>query len=202
MTLVADAFGANRIPSACSTRQVPTVRRSCQPMPGATGFPVARSHTMLDARWLAIPTPATGPPFGAWHGQSPKWHRPCVWRRTRPDRGPANPATRGRGARARRWRQAVRWQRGHPMSRRRRRECSPRRRSCPGRRSERRGETELSGVEDAVGVEGRLEAAEYLESGAQRPGQESGAIEADAMVMAIAAPWAKVASVTVSHAWR
>ena len=29
---------------------------------GATGLPVARSHTMLDARWLAIPTPATGPP--------------------------------------------------------------------------------------------------------------------------------------------
>ena len=62
ITLVADALGASRIPSACRTRQVPTVRRSCQPMPGATGFPVARSHTMLDARWLAIPTPATGPP--------------------------------------------------------------------------------------------------------------------------------------------
>ena len=62
ITLVADAFGASRIPSAWRTRQVPTVRRSCQPIPGATGRPVARSQTMLDARWLAIPTPATGPP--------------------------------------------------------------------------------------------------------------------------------------------
>ncbi len=62
MTLVAEALGASRIPSACNTRHVPTVRRSCQPMPGATGFPVARSHTMLEARWFAMPTPATGPP--------------------------------------------------------------------------------------------------------------------------------------------
>ncbi len=50
MTLVAEALGARRMPSACSTRQVPTVRRSCQPMPGARGLPVARSHTMLEAR--------------------------------------------------------------------------------------------------------------------------------------------------------
>ena len=39
ITLVADALGASRIPSAWRTRQVPTVRRSCQPMPGATGRP-------------------------------------------------------------------------------------------------------------------------------------------------------------------
>ena len=62
ITLVADALGARRMPSACRTRQVPTVRRSCHPMPGATGRPVDRSQTMLDARWLAIPTAATGPP--------------------------------------------------------------------------------------------------------------------------------------------
>ncbi len=31
-------------------------------MPGANGLPVARSHTMVDARWLATPTAATGPP--------------------------------------------------------------------------------------------------------------------------------------------
>ncbi len=62
MTLVADALGAKRIPSPWRTRHVPTVRRSCQPMPGATGRPVARSHTMLEARWFAMPTPATGPP--------------------------------------------------------------------------------------------------------------------------------------------
>jgi len=60
-SLVADAFGASRRPSAWSTRQVPTVRRSCHPMPGPTGSPLARSQTMADARWLAMPTPATGP---------------------------------------------------------------------------------------------------------------------------------------------
>ena len=62
ISLVADAFGASRMPSACRTRHVPTVRRSCQPMPGATGLPVARSHTMVDALWLAMPTASTGPP--------------------------------------------------------------------------------------------------------------------------------------------
>ncbi len=61
-TLVAEALGANRNPLAWSSRQVPTVRRSCQPMPGPIGSPVARSHTMVDARWLAMPTASTGPP--------------------------------------------------------------------------------------------------------------------------------------------
>ncbi len=49
-TLVADAFGATRIPLPWSSRQVPTVRRSCHPRPGPTGTPVARSHTMVEAR--------------------------------------------------------------------------------------------------------------------------------------------------------
>src|SRR5579859_1062179 len=43
-------------------RQVPAVRRSCQPSPGPTGSPVARSHTIVDARWLAMPSASTGPP--------------------------------------------------------------------------------------------------------------------------------------------
>jgi hypothetical protein len=38
-TLVADALGAIRIPWAWSSRQVPTVRRSCQPSRGPTGHP-------------------------------------------------------------------------------------------------------------------------------------------------------------------
>ena len=38
------------------------VRRSCQPIPGPTGSPVVRSHTTVDARWLAMPTDTTGPP--------------------------------------------------------------------------------------------------------------------------------------------
>ena len=63
-TLVAEALGATRMPRPWSSRQVPTVRRSCQPSPGATGTPVARSHTMVEARWLATPTASTGPPVG------------------------------------------------------------------------------------------------------------------------------------------
>ena len=39
--------------------QSKTVRRSCQPMPGPIGSPVARSHTIVLARWLVMPT-ATG----------------------------------------------------------------------------------------------------------------------------------------------
>ena len=96
MTLVADALGARRIPSACRTRQVPTVRRSCQPMPGATGVPVARSHTMLEARWLAMPTPATGPPSAsarARHREDGVGHP--ARRRTPPGRAPASRAASG-----------------------------------------------------------------------------------------------------------
>ena len=37
-TLVAEALGATRMPRPWSSRQVPTVRRSCQPSPGATGI--------------------------------------------------------------------------------------------------------------------------------------------------------------------
>ena len=38
-SLVADSLGATRMPWSRSTRHVPTVRRSCQPMPGPTGSP-------------------------------------------------------------------------------------------------------------------------------------------------------------------
>ena len=38
-----------------------TVRRSCQPSPGPIGWPVARSHTSVEARWLVMPTASTGP---------------------------------------------------------------------------------------------------------------------------------------------
>ena len=62
-SLVADWLGASRMPcSPASVRQSNTVRRSCQPMAGATGSPVARSHTMVEARWLVMPTASTGPP--------------------------------------------------------------------------------------------------------------------------------------------
>ena len=54
--------GASRQPCARSARHAPTVRRSCQPMPGPTGSPVARSQTIVEPRWFEMPTPSTGPP--------------------------------------------------------------------------------------------------------------------------------------------
>ena len=61
-SLVAEALGARWRPWAWKARHIPTVRRSCQPTPGPTGSPVRRSHRIVDARWLVMPTPATGPP--------------------------------------------------------------------------------------------------------------------------------------------
>ena len=58
---VAETLGARRRPSPWSTRHWMTVRRSCQPMAGPRTSPVFRSHTMDDARWLAMPTAATEP---------------------------------------------------------------------------------------------------------------------------------------------
>ena len=60
---------------------MPTVRRSCHPIPGASGFPVARSQTMLEALWLAMPTASTGPPSrerGLRHGEDGVGHQPGV----------------------------------------------------------------------------------------------------------------------------
>ena len=55
--LVADWLGARRSPcSALATMHSPTVRRSCQPSAGPIGRPVARSHTIVVARWLVMPT--------------------------------------------------------------------------------------------------------------------------------------------------
>ncbi len=62
-TLVADWLGASCSPwSALAVMQSNTVRRSCQPSPGPTGSPVARSHTMVLARCAVMPTASTGPP--------------------------------------------------------------------------------------------------------------------------------------------
>ncbi len=62
-SLVADWLGASRMPcSPARVRQSNTVRRSCQPMAGATGAPVPRSHSTVEARWLVMPTASTGPP--------------------------------------------------------------------------------------------------------------------------------------------
>ena len=61
-TLVADWLGASASPcSAFAVMQSNTVRRSCQPSPGPIGWPVLRSHTNVEARWLVMPTASTGP---------------------------------------------------------------------------------------------------------------------------------------------
>ena len=59
--LVAETLGASRRPSAWRSRQLITVRRSCQPMAGPIGRPVRASQTTVVARWLAMPMPSTGP---------------------------------------------------------------------------------------------------------------------------------------------
>ena len=51
VSLVAVWLGANTKPCSLRKRmQSPTVRRSCQLRPGATGTPVRVSHTMVEAR--------------------------------------------------------------------------------------------------------------------------------------------------------
>ncbi len=131
ITLVAEALGAIRMPSAWRARQVPTVRRSCQPMPGASGVPVARSHTMVEARWLAMPTPSTGPPSASAARATVSTAPAMTRRRTRPARARACRAGPARGARARRWRRGGRSPPAPRTCRRRRRgRCRPRRRSA------------------------------------------------------------------------
>ena len=87
--LVAETLGARWKPCSRSTRHSPIVRRSCQPMPGPTGSPVLRSHTMVDARWLAMPTASTGPPRGeAGPCRVERGGAPSRRRRTRRSRAP------------------------------------------------------------------------------------------------------------------
>ena len=62
-SLVADWFGADAQPSAV---QHEARRRPCagpaSRCPGRPARPSARSHTIVDARWLEMPTASTGPP--------------------------------------------------------------------------------------------------------------------------------------------
>ena len=60
-SLVADWLGPVRTPCARRVRHAPIVRRSCQPIPGPTGSPVARSQTTVEPRWFEMPTASTGP---------------------------------------------------------------------------------------------------------------------------------------------
>ena len=88
-TLVAEALGATRMPRPWSSRQVPTVRRSCQPMPGtdrAPGGPVphdGRGPLVGDAHRLD--RPALGQ-AGRGHLEHGRGHG----RRRRTPRSPGN----------------------------------------------------------------------------------------------------------------
>ena len=163
-SLVADSLGATRMPWSRSTRHVPTVRRSCQPMPGPTGSPVARSHTMVEARWLAMPTPVDGPAGGE-GGAGHLEHRRRPWppasNSTNPGAGERRQHLRrsGRG----RWRRRGRPRRRAPPRcprRRRGRRSRPRRprrrataaRACPGLRMPRGSRRLLEGHEHVEGA--------------------------------------------------
>ena len=70
--------------------------------PGPTGSPVARSHTIVDARWLVMPTASTGPPSAS-AARPPRGRSATIARRrTRPARRRACRAA-ARGAATRRW---------------------------------------------------------------------------------------------------
>ena len=67
-SLVAEKYGSSSRPVCSVTRsswpaarsasQRSAVRRSCQTIAGATGWPVARSHSTTVSRWLVMPTAA------------------------------------------------------------------------------------------------------------------------------------------------
>ena len=177
ITLVADALGASRMPSACSARQVPTVRRSCQPMPGAERlcrWPVP-TRWSRPAGWRC-PRPSTGPPSarrGPGHRQHGAGHD--ARRRTRPGRARAcraAPAT---------WCTCSTVASGRTIAARTpevptstTRTLPPRRRSVVhGGRPEGRGQAELARVEDAGGIEGLLERRPARRSRRRGPGAGS-----------------------------
>ena len=87
-----DSLGPPGCPVACSSRHVPTVRRSCQPMPGP---PAHRWHgptRRSDARWLAIAHPcdrSRGPTGLARATRA----RPSPWRWRRTPRARARATT-------------------------------------------------------------------------------------------------------------
>ena len=142
-------------------RHSPIVRRSCQPRPGPTASPVARSHTIVDPRWLEMPTASTGPAAAS-----------AARARRRGRRPPSRPRRTPRGRR--------RESRGGAPALLRARTCRRRATTAartllvptsttstlpfviglrPGEIAERRGEPELAGVEDAVRVERVLDRA-------------------------------------------
>ena len=185
MTLVAEALGATRIPSACRARQVPTVRRSCQPMPGASGVPVARSQTMLEARWLATPTPATGPPSASAARATSSAASAMRGRVELDQPGSGRVGQHGEpvlvldggvgtddgGADAR----------GADVDDE---DAAARCAHCQGDGPNGEARPNLPGLRMPVGIEGRLQPCEDVEPGAEGARQEARAVQPDAVVVA------------------
>jgi hypothetical protein len=187
ITLVAEALGATRMPSAWSSRQVPTVRRSCQPSPGhgLPGGPVphdgrgplvgdADASTVPPSARLAVATSSTASAMAR--------------RRTPPARGTGCRAGPGRGGRGRPWRRGGPPRPAPPRCRRRRPG-----RSWPGHRAEGEGQAELARVEDPRGIEGLLDRGPARRSPIRGLGQEAGPVEPDAVVVADGGAGARVA---------
>jgi hypothetical protein len=56
MTRPVRAITDGSCPAARRDAQTSWVRRSCQTMAGATGWPLLRSHSTVVSRWLVMPT--------------------------------------------------------------------------------------------------------------------------------------------------
>ena len=94
-SLVAEKYGSGTSPvrarrrSAGSSRQRSAVRRSCQTIAGATGFPVARSQRTVVSRWFVIPIACElGRADAGTTGPRPRRHRA---QSSRAPRGRARP---------------------------------------------------------------------------------------------------------------
>ena len=185
MTLVADALGARRMPSAWRTRQVPTVRRSCQPMPGATGRPGGALPD--DARRPLVGDPDAGDRAAVVEGgtgdlQDGVGHAGGVEldqagrRRVGQEGDAVLVLDRGVGA--------------HDGGAHARRadvddqDAAPAAAHAQGAGPKGEARPNLPGLRMPLGSKRRLEALQHLEARAERSGQEAGAVEPDAVVVA------------------
>ena len=121
--LVAVTLGARRTP--CSRMTGTADRAQVLPAdPGAHGFARRPSQTIVDARWLAMPTPSTEPASARVALATSSAAEAIRAGSNSPGRGRACPAGAHAGARARWWRCRGRPQPGRRWCRRRRRGCS------------------------------------------------------------------------------
>ena len=190
MTLVADALGARRIPSACSTRHVPTVRRSCHPMPGPTGLPVARSQTTSrPVGWRCRRVDRSAPGEG---GSGHRKDGAAIWspsNSTRPGAGVSGEPAHDVRAEAP---SDARSPNAPPRCRRRRPGRCPPAAHAQGAGPNGEERPNLPGFKIPAGSKARLEAGAGPRSPARGHGHEPGAVEPDAMVVADRrAPWAE-----------